>query len=314
MRRVLITGGAGYVGGYLTDVLLENGYDVTVYDNLVYENRFMKDVHFEFGDIRDYTKLSSILSNYDVVVHLAAIVGDGACAIDPSLTQNINAACTKWLVDNYDGKIVYASTCSVYGVNNDLIDESATPNPLSSYASTKLEGEQYIVDNHEDHLIFRLGTLYGVGDAHSRLRLDLVANILTKRAVLGEQLKVFGGDQWRPLLHVKDVSTAIEFGLENDVQGLYNLSSGNWRMRDMAEDIARIVPNTTVHYQDLKFEDMRNYRVAADKILATGWVPQFTFDDGILEISKVIKESRLKDVNDSVYSNVAYLGKIWKTK
>ena len=138
MNKILVVGGAGYIGGYLSDLLTENHYDVTVYDSLVYESRYLKNTNFIFGDIRDTNKLSTILKDFDTVVWLAAIVGDGACAVDASLTNEVNYLAVKWLVDNYKGRIIFPSTCSVYGINNDLIDESATPNPLSMYASTKL--------------------------------------------------------------------------------------------------------------------------------------------------------------------------------
>jgi len=250
--KILITGGAGYIGGYLTDSLISAGYDVTVYDSLVYENHFLKQVPFIFGDIRDRDKLSSILPEFDVVVWLAAIVGDGACAIDPFLTQSVNEDAVKWLVDNYDGKIIFTSTCSVYGINNDLIDETAEPAPISVYARTKLGAEQYVLNNSSDPLVFRLGTLYGLGDEHSRVRLDLVVNILSKRAAVGEPLIVYGGEQWRPLLHVRDVSTAILHSLKNNISGLYNLSSGNYKIREIAEVIKNIVPSCTIQYEDQK--------------------------------------------------------------
>ena len=179
MSKILIAGGCGYVGGYLTDFLTRNGYDVTVYDYLLYEERFLKEVKFIYGDVRDTEKLSKIINNYDIVIWLAGIVGDGACAVNPELTISVNVDSVKWLVDNFKGKIIFPSTCSVYGVNNDLIDESAIPSPLSLYASTKLEAEKYIIEHCNDYLIFRLGTLFGLGDNHSRLRLDLVVNILS---------------------------------------------------------------------------------------------------------------------------------------
>ena len=144
MKKILIVGGCGYLGGYMTDVFgssllsAEERYEVTVYDSLLYETRFLKDVKFIKGDIRDTEKLSQIIHNFDTVIWLAALVGDGACAVDVEMTDDINFKTVKWLVDNYSGKIGFTSTCSVYGINNELIDETATPNPLSAYASTKL--------------------------------------------------------------------------------------------------------------------------------------------------------------------------------
>jgi nucleoside-diphosphate-sugar epimerase len=307
MAKILIPGGAGYVGGYMTDLLSQNGENVTVYDNLIYESRFLKNVSFIYGDIRDREKLRKILPEFEVVIWLAAIVGDGACAVDPFLTQSINEDTVKWLVDNYSGKIIFPSTCSVYGVNNDLIDENAPPNPLSMYAITKLAAERHIVANHKNYLIFRLGTLYGLGDEHSRIRLDLVTNILTQKAAFGEPLTVFGGDQWRPLLHVRDVAEATLFGLRRNIAGLFNLAAENFRIREIAEEIRKIIPNTSVVYQDMKFEDQRNYRVSFEAYRKLGWSPKHTMSEGIREMHLVIKEQRIKDLNDPIYYNAHYL-------
>tara|TARA_Y100000593_G_scaffold95031_1_gene198563 strand:+ start:14475 stop:15404 length:930 start_codon:yes stop_codon:yes gene_type:complete len=304
--NILITGGAGYVGGWLTDKLKVN-HNITVFDNLLYETRFLKDVNFIKGDVRDNVLLSQILPKYDCVIWLAAIVGDGACAVNSEESKGVNEDSVKWLVDNYQGKIVFTSTCSVYGLNNDLISEEATPNPLSVYAETKLTAEQYIVNNHDDYLIFRLGTLYGVGDLFSRVRLDLVTNILTCKATIGEKLSVFGGEQWRPLLHIKDVAEAVNYGLENEITGLFNLSENNYKIHQIAEHIQNIIPHTKIESTDLKFEDMRNYKVQNNKILATGWKPSYSLETGIKEIKKIIEENRIIDIKDPIYSNEAFL-------
>ena len=158
MTKVLVVGGCGYIGGFLTDFLTENKYEVTVYDNLPFETRYLKDTNFIFGDIRDKNKLQNIVGNFDAVVWLAGLVGDGACSVNPELTKQLNVDTVKWLVDNYSGKIIFPSTCSVYGVNNDLISESAEPNPLSLYAATKLEAEKYVLSKRPSALVFRLGT------------------------------------------------------------------------------------------------------------------------------------------------------------
>ena len=310
--RTLVVGGAGYVGGFLTTALSKYGHDIAVYDSLVYENHYLKDVPFIRGDIRDREKLSTVLPDFDAVIWLAAIVGDGACAIDPFLTQSINEDSVKWLVRNYKGKIVFASTCSVYGINNNLIDENAEPNPISTYAETKLAAERYIRENSNNYLIFRLGTLFGIGDSYSRLRLDLVVNVLSKRAACGEDLRVFGGDQWRPLLHVRDVTSAIVWGQSHSINGLYNLGLKNYRIHEIAEEIQKEIPDTKVVYEELAFEDQRNYQITSDAYRKKGWFPQYNLLDGILQIYSCVKENRIKDLNSPLYSNQFYLGANYK--
>lgn len=163
--RVLVVGGA------VTDSLLQAGIDFTVYDNLLYENQYLKPVDFIFGDVRDTAKLIKLLPNFTHVIWLAAIVGDGACQINPPLTVAVNQESVRWLSDNYDGRIIFLSTCSVYGQNDTWLDEDSELKPLSLYAQTKMEAEKYLTGKNA--LIFRLGTAYGLSDIYSRIRLDL---------------------------------------------------------------------------------------------------------------------------------------------
>ena len=305
--KILVVGGAGYIGGYLSDLLLRSGHDITVYDNLMFETRYLKDINFIYGDIREKEKLLTIMKDFNIVVWLAAIVGDGACAVDPALTRTINEGSIKWLVDNYEGKIVFTSTCSVYGIHDHLIDEDAEFNPQSVYASTKLAAEKYIIKNYDNYLIFRLGTLFGLGDDFSRVRLDLVVNILTTRAMKNEPLTVFGGEQWRPILHVKDVGEALCHCLENEVTGLYNLSYKNIKIYQIAEEIAKVIDEVKIEYAHMNYEDLRNYRVKTDRIMATGWKPRYNITDGIREVAKLIEEHRIVDTNDPVYHNAAFV-------
>lgn len=312
MENVLVVGGAGYVGGPVVDLLSENKYNVTVYDVLAYEEKYLKSVPFIYGDIRDKEKLKKILPKYDVTIWLAAIVGDGACAADPFLTQDINETSVKWLVDNYGGLIVYPSTCSVYGINENLIDETALPNPISVYAKTKLAAEQYILQKAADRsLIFRLGTLFGLGDAFSRIRLDLVVNVLAMKAARGQKITVFGGNQWRPLLHVKDVAEAILMGLKANGLGLFNLSSKNVRIFEIAKAIQEIIPDCEIEKIDIKFEDQRNYKVLTEKWEdAIRIIPSKeyrTLEQGIQEIICIIKNNRIKNPDNPLYSNNDYI-------
>jgi len=310
-ERILVVGGAGYVGGHLVDRLLKQDDFIltTVYDSLLYEDRYLKDVDFIRGDVRDKEKLGCVIRNYHTIVWLAALVGDGACAVDPKLTEEINFESVKWFVDNFNGKIIFMSTCSVYGKSDDILDEESPTNPLSVYAETKLKAEQYIRDNHENYLIFRLGTLYGVSDEHSRIRLDLVVNVLTKRAVEKKKMLVFGGEQWRPILHVKDVGSIIDYAINRPtITGLYNLVDENITIKSLAMRIAEALNGCDIFYQDMMFEDMRNYRVSGNKMKnEIACTPLIDLETGVHEIREVIFSKRLFDPNSSVYSNVAYV-------
>ena len=311
-NKILIVGGAGYVGSAITQLLKLYNYDQTVLDNLIYEDRYLNEIPFIYGDVRD-PEIYKDLDKYNTVIWLAGIVGDGACAIDPVETRAINVDSVKKLVDNYKGKIIFPSTCSVYGMNNELLDESSPTNPLSLYAETKLEAEKYIVQNHNNYVIFRLGTLFGMGDTYSRIRLDLVANVLACRAARGEKLTVYGGQQWRPLLHVKDVATATLQAIDGLIPiGVYNLSMKNYNISELAKKVVEICPGSEVELVDIKFEDARNYRVSSEKIKDAGWAPSYSLEDGIKEIVDTIKQNRIKNVNNSIYSNVAYLKELNK--
>ena len=302
---ILVVGGAGYVGGGIVD-LLSKKHEVTVYDSLIYENSFRKDVNFIFGDIRDYKKLNPILKNYDAVVWLAALVGDGACAINPSLTHEINAETVGNLTKNFNGKIVFLSTCSVYGAQDGILNEDSSVNPLSEYASSKLIAEKYLEDS--DAIIFRLGTLFGIGDQFSRIRLDLVVNILTTKALQDKKMSVFGGDQWRPLLHVKDVANAIDKTVQTDVNGIFNLHHKNYKIIELAEKIKEKIPDVVIETTPLPFQDTRNYQVSSEKLkVATGFEALIEIDQGINEVYDLISSNRIKDINDPRYSNQSFL-------
>lgn len=304
--KVLITGGAGYIGGALTDIFSNTKHSVKVYDSLLYEESYRKDVDFVFGDIRDRNKLLKLLKWADVVVWLAALVGDGACALNPEVAMEINEKSVKWLSRVYDGRIIFMSTCSVYGAHDQLLDETSPTNPLSVYASSKIMSEQHL--ENKNALIFRLGTLFGVGDLFSRIRLDLVVNIMTVNAYKEGHLRVFGGKQYRPLLHVKDAAYAIFENLNNSHTGIFNLNKENINMLDLSKKVQKHFPDIKIFTVGMKFEDERNYRVQnkkANKILK--FQPKYTIDQGIEEIKELLQENRILDVNNVRYGNQKFL-------
>ena len=279
MKNILIVGGAGYVGGAITDLIQQSNYNVRVYDALLYEDSFRKPVDFVYGDVRDHEKLVPHLKWADAVVWLAAIVGDGACQLNPELTRSINQDSVAWLADNYNGRIVFMSTCSVYGAQNNELNEQSGTNPLSLYAETKLNAEKFL--KHKNAIIFRLGTLFGVGDLYSRIRLDLVVNILTVRAHNEGKISVFGGDQFRPLLHVKDVARAVHMNLDSEYKGVFNLARQNVRISDLAYQVRMHFPDMIIETTDMPFQDTRNYRVSAKKAEETfGYKSIHSVDEG----------------------------------
>jgi nucleoside-diphosphate-sugar epimerase len=305
--NILVVGGAGYVGGGIVDNLKKN-YNVTVYDSLIYEESYRKDINFVNGDIRDTDKLLPLLANSDVVIWLAALVGDGACAINPELTFKINSESVKFLVENFKKRIVFLSTCSVYGAQDGLLDENSPVSPLSEYASSKVQAEEYLKDANS--IIFRLGTLFGISDEFSRIRLDLVVNILVTKALTEGKLTVFGGDQWRPLLHVRDVANAISHTLESDVTGIFNLHYKNYKIIDIANTIVNKIPNASIETTPMKFQDARNYQVSSERLLKeTGFKAEVELLTGVEEVFNLISSKRIKNVNHIRYSNQNFLEK-----
>ena len=304
--NVLVVGGAGYVGGALVDMLLRTHHSPRVYDALLYEESYRKQVDFAYGDVRDTETLLPHLKWADAVVWLAALVGDGACALNPDVSLEINQESVKWLSQNYDGRIVFMSTCSVYGAQDATLDESAPTDPLSVYAVTKLAAEQHL--KGKNAIIFRLGTLFGVGDVHSRIRLDLVVNTLTVRAHNTGRISVFGGDQFRPLLHVADAAQAVVDSLEGVEVGVLNLHRQNVRIIDLAYQIRNHFPDVAIERTDVVFQDFRNYRVSSDKAHdVLGFKPDRSIDQGIEEVKELLDSHRITDFENPRYTNQMFL-------
>ena len=306
--NVLVVGGCGYIGGALTDLLVETRHRVRVYDALLYEESYRKPVEFIYGDIRDQDQLSDQLRWADVVVWLAALVGDGACALNPEISLAINQEPLRWLAANYHRRIVFMSTCSVYGAQDAVLDETSPTDPLSVYASTKLAAEEYLRES--DAITFRLGTLFGVGDLFSRIRLDLVVNALTVRAHCQGSIRVFGGDQFRPLLHVRDAARAVAKNLATPHRGVFNLHGKNVRIIDLAYHVRNHFPGLVLDQTAMTFHDTRNYRVSSDRARGMlGFRAIYSIDEGIEEVKALLTSNRLKDVENPRYVNHAFLAK-----
>jgi len=307
MAKILVVGGAGYVGGHLTDCLEEAGHEVTVYDLLLYEDIYLKPVRFVFGDILDHEQLLPYVQDADIVIWLAALVGDGACSLDPELSHRINAESVRWISSVHRGRLVFMSTCSVYGAQDGMLTEESPLNPLSLYAETKLESEKILAE-HPNAVVFRLGTLYGLGDKFSRLRVDLVVNTLTIRAAIGGHMSVFGGQQYRPLLHVRDVATAIMLALDSSVTGTFDITGENVTVLEMATAVQDQIPEALIDITDIPFQDARNYRVSGEKARTQlKFKPTLFMRDGIAEVKALVEEGRIRDLTAPRFSNYAAL-------
>ena len=306
-KKILVVGGAGYVGGVIVDLLIKkNKYDVTVFDNLLYESSYRKDCKFINGDIRDKKFYNFNLNKYQAIVWLAALVGDGACAINPNLTNEINYLTLKKLCKVYKKRIIFISTCSVYGAQHGILHENSPVNPLSHYATSKLKCEKIL--KNKNSIIFRLGTLFGVSDNYSRIRMDLVVNTLSAKAFFEKKMSVFGGEQYRPLLHVKDVARAIEIAIKTNKTGIFNLSYKNMKIIDIAKEIQKHFKNTKIIKTQIKFQDARNYKVKNYKALnELSFKAIYNLKYGILELKKLLYEKRIKNFNDPRYTNQKYL-------
>ena len=304
--KILIVGGAGYIGGALTDILKDTNHKILIYDLLLYEETYRKEVPFVFGDIRDYEKLKTHLDWADIVVWLAALVGDPACGLDATLTRKINNEPLIFLNENFNGRVIYMSSCSVYGTGEDMLTENSELNPLSLYARSKIEDEKVLEGTNT--IIFRLGTLHGISDQFSRIRFDLVVNTLVMRAIIHNKIVVFGGKQYRPLLHVRDVANTIYNVLNIRNTGIYNLTAENMTIIDIARSIKAYFPELVIEKSEISFQDNRNYKVSCDKAQKEfGFNTNLTLDDAINELIELLNEGRIKDTFISRYSNYAYL-------
>jgi len=317
---ILVTGGAGYIGSILVRILLDKGYNVRILDNFRYGFESIteiinhKKLEVQVGDITNPNDIKKSLDDVEGVFHLAAIVGDPACSTNAELTVETNFVGALRLARECKQKnikkFLFASTCSVYGAQPDVssITEELQPHPVSLYGETKAEAESAILslaNNKFNPKIGRLATIYGISP---RMRFDLVINHFVKKSFLGETIKVFGGNQWRPFLNVYDGARGFIFLYEEELKDeipIYNIGSSkeNYQIIDIPKIIQEILPETK--FEVLKeVTDNRTYNVSFDKIADLDFKLSKTMKVGIKEIITEFKKGSYEDTDDKKYYNV----------
>lgn len=319
-EKVLITGGGGYIGSVLARMLLNNGYNVRILDKFTFGIEPIASIinhpnmEVVIGDIRKIGDLKKAIKNIDHIVHLAAIVGDPACSVQGDIAVETNFLSTIRLArlarENDIKRFVFASTCSIYGTSNtDIVNEESSTNPISLYAETKLDAEKELLallSNKPALIILRFGTVYG---SSPRMRFDLVINYLTKKALLDKEIKIFGGEQWRPFVHVEDIARAISLILDADIEKvkgeIFNVGSTNenYKMKDIGEIVKECIPKTNVDIVK-EIQDKRSYRVSFEKIEKDlGFSNKKKVEDAIMKIKDAIKTGKITNPDDSIYYN-----------
>ena len=322
-KSVLVIGGAGYIGSALLPKLLDRGFRVRLLDLLLYDTEPIGSVlgHANLevmqGDFRHVGKIVEAMQGMDAVVHLGAIVGDPACELDRELTTEVNLSATRMVAEvaRLCGveRFVFASTCSVYGACDEMLDERSRTKPISHYGNTKLAAERVLLGMSDERFsptILRFATIYGLS---GRTRFDLVVNLLTAKAKLDGQITVHGGNQWRPFVHVDDAAAAIARSLEAPLElvgnEIFNVGSDeqNYTIKQVGEIVHQHVPGAELIVSD-NDTDRRNYRVSFTKIRQQlNFTPKWTLELGIQQVLESIARGEIVDYREAKYSNVKFL-------
>jgi nucleoside-diphosphate-sugar epimerase len=312
MKKVLITGGAGYLGSVLTEVLLNKGYQVTVIDNLIYKQTSLvpfshnKDFNFILGDVRDLDLLKSLVEKHDIIIPLAAIVGMPACKANPELTIEVNYEqvknITKWASKNQ--MILIPNTNSQYGSSTEIITEESPFKPLSLYAETKCDAEKAVL-NSGNGIALRLATVFGTS---YRMRTDLLVNDFVYKAVNDGYLVLFESHFIRNYIHIRDIANTFLFMIENydecnNTAFNVGLSSANCTKLELADKIKQFIPDLVIVQNEFKQDfDQRNYIVSNAKLESKGWKPEFSLEDGIQELIRGYQ--LIKKYNNKNFTNL----------
>ena len=322
-RHVLVIGGGGYIGSALIPKLLEDGNRVRILDMFMYGKEPLDSVrdHEKLeiveGDFRNVASVVEALQGIDSVVHLGAIVGDPACSLDEEVTIDINLCATHMIA--YEAKrhnvkhFVFASTCSVYGACDEILDERSQVQPVSLYGHTKHASEKVLADLSSPTFsptILRFGTIYGFS---GRTRFDLVVNLLTAKAKLEGVITIHDGDQWRPFVHVEDAARSVQRVLQSPLElgadQIYNVGSNeqNLTILDVGKLIKEQVVGAKIE-ESTTSNDRRNYRVDFSKIRnQIDFTPDWSIEQGIQQVLEAIASGRITDYRDPHFSNFAFL-------
>jgi len=317
MKKIIIIGGAGYVGVMLTKELLDQNYDVTIFDLFIYGTNVLinhPNLKVIKGDIRDSKLLEKSIPGHDAVIHLACISNDPSFELDSKLGKSINFDSFEPLIKiskNSDVKrFIYASSSSVYGIKDKPdVNEKDSCEPITDYSKFKLKCEEILLNYNSDNFttsIIRPATVCGYSP---RQRLDLVVNILTNLAYHTRKIKVFGGEQLRPNIHIKDMVSSYILLLKspiNKVSGeVFNVGFENLKVIDIALKVKKIVGEDVVLKKEIS-DDNRSYHISAKKIMnQLGFKPEYTIEDAIIELVEKFKKEEFKDtLNNEFYFNI----------
>jgi len=322
-KKVLVTGGCGYIGSILVPMLLERGYEVRVFDKLYFGEESLSSVRGRIelipGDVRNLAP--AVLEDVDGVIHLGSLSNDPTADFNPDASRAINYEGTIKLArackEQGIGRFTFASTCAVYGFYLDsLVDETFPANPQSDYAKSKLDVEielQRMADDKFCPISLRQATVFGFSP---RMRWDIVVNAFVMHAFKSGRLDVwFGGEAWRPVVHVKDAAEAHIRCLEAEpdkVRGeIFNLVCGNYRILELAHKVRTALAEIGIDVGlDVNYDqvDSRSYKARGEKITELlGFAPSVSVEDGVKEIAEVLRSGRYRDFDHPIYYNMRWM-------
>jgi nucleoside-diphosphate-sugar epimerase len=322
-QSVLLIGGAGYIGSALLPKLLDRGYHVRLLDCFLYGEEPIQPVmqhpnlEVHRGDFRNVDTVVAAMRDMKSVIHLGGLVGDPVCALDEELTIQINLIATRMIAQvakgNRMSRFVFASSCSVYGASDQILNERSSLRPVSLYARSKIASENVLLglcgDGFEP-VILRFGTIYGLS---GRTRFDLVVNLLAAKALVEKVITVYGKDQWRPFLHVHDAARSVLASLDARSASvspvIFNVGCDeqNLTLGKVGELIREMVPGAELRCTE-ENGDRRNYRVEFRRIRESlGFEPVWKIEAGIQQVLDAIKSGKVVDYHDPKYSNVKFL-------